>query len=375
MDYPISVFLDSNIFIACKYNISKDSPLGILLRYVKTGKIKLYLSNIVKREVEAHICESAENAIGYFEKALSETKKHIAENLIEDTSLNPFLNLPTKQCIKDELKTKFEQYLLNSNATILDNQDITCDAILDDYFSGIAPFEKREKKKHEFPDAIMIAKLKKEFPKGKILWVISNDEGVKQALHSESQFQCLSRLQDLYDLINKNDHVYQEIKNYFSSNVEKIDSIVLEKIGLCEIEVDGTDCDSSGVVDGFEYDETDILRVSNLEVELDSVDEISESNVIVTTLCSAHFLVWGSYNDFNKGIWDSEDKEYVFVPRYDIYEEHEASFYCELKLHFKEENPHYSFSIESIDCDLKLDQDTRVKRYFHDSEKDEEVDW
>lgn len=31
MDYPISVFLDTNIFIACKYNISEDSQLGIFV--------------------------------------------------------------------------------------------------------------------------------------------------------------------------------------------------------------------------------------------------------------------------------------------------------------------------------------------------------
>ena len=68
MDYPISVFLDTNIFVACKYNISEDSQLGILLRYIKSGKIKLFLSNIVKREVEAHICEDAESAVYYFEK-------------------------------------------------------------------------------------------------------------------------------------------------------------------------------------------------------------------------------------------------------------------------------------------------------------------
>lgn len=114
MDYPISVFLDTNIFVACKYNISEDSQLGILLRYIKSGKIKLFLSNIVKREVEAHICEDAESAVYYFEKALKDAKKCIAEKSLAKTSLRLCFDLPTRECVKGELKTKFEEYLLES---------------------------------------------------------------------------------------------------------------------------------------------------------------------------------------------------------------------------------------------------------------------
>ena len=374
MDYPISVFLDSNIFIACKYDISEDSKLGILLRYIKAGKIRLFLSNIVKREVETHICEDAESAVGYFEKALKDAQKRIDGKTLAKTSLHSCFNLPIKELVKSELKTEFEQYLLDCNAIILDNQGITCDAILNDYFSGVAPFENREKKKHEFPDAIMIAKLKKEFPEGKVLWVISDDEGFKQALHCSPQFQCLSRLQDLYDLINKNDHTYREIKKYFSSNADQISSIILKELEASDIEVDGTDCDRKGTVEGFDYDETDVLKISNLKVKLDSVDEISEGNAIVTVRCSAHFSVYGGYDDFDSGIWDSEDKEYVFVPHYDVYEEHEADFYCELKLCFQEESPDYSFSVESVKCDIKLDQDSRVERHVQNPEEDAKAD-
>lgn len=200
----------------------------------------------------------------------------------------------------------------------------------------------------------------------KILWVISDDEGFKQALHGSSQFQFLSRLQDLYDLINKNDHTYQEIEKYFSSNADQIHSIILRELKASDIEVDGTDYDRKGIVEGFDYDETDVLEISNLKVKLDSVDEISEGNAIVTVRCSAHFSVYGSYDDFDSGVWDSEDKEYVFVPHYDVYEEHDADFYCELKLCFQEENLDYSFSVESVTCDIKLDQDSRVERLVQD---------
>lgn len=373
-DYPISVFLDTNIFIACKYNMSEESQLGILLRYIKAGKIKLFLSNIVKREVEAHICEDAEQAVGCFQKAVKDAKKCIAEKSIAKSSLCASFNLPTKECVADELKEMFEQYLSDCNAIILDNQGITCDAILNDYFSGTAPFENREKKKHEFPDAIMIAKLKKEFPEGKILWVISVDEGFKQALKGNAQFRCLSRLQELYNLINKNDLIYQEIEKYFSSSADQIHSIILKALESSDIEVDGTECDRKGTVTGFEYDETEILQISNLKIHFDSVDEISESNAIVTIRCSAHFFVYGSYDDFDDGIWDSEDKEYVFVPHYSVYEDHETDFYCELNMSFQEETPNYSFTIDSVKSDIKLDQYSRKKQEIEDPAENAKAD-
>lgn len=368
MNYPISIFLDSNIFIACKYNISENSQLGILRRYIQAGKIKLFLNNIVKREVEVHIDKDTENAVEYFEKALKSAKKCVALKSLEQTSLNLWLTLPKKECIKSEVRRQFEQYLQECDATILDNHDIACDDILNDYFLGIAPFENRDTKKHEFPDAIIVAKLKKEFSEDKKLWIISDDEGLKKALSSNSQFQCLSRLQELYDLINKDDYIYQEITKYFTYDLKQIESIIMKKLKTLDIEVDGTDYDRKGMIEGYEYNETNIEDVSNLEVELDSVDEISESNAIVTVKCFADFYVYGSYYDFDSGIWDSEDKEYIFVPHYDVYEEHKANFYCELKLEFQEDTPDYQFCIESMDFNIKLDKFSRVNRTIGNSD-------
>lgn len=368
MNYPISVFLDSNIFIASKYNTSESSQLGILRRHIKAGKIKLFLSNIVKREVEAHIDKDTENAVVHFEKALKAAKNCVALKSLEQTSLNLLLDVPNKECIKSEMRTQFEQYLKDCEANILDNQGIACEDILNDYFLCIAPFENNEKKKYEFPDAIIVAKLKKEFSEDKKLWVISDDDGFRKALYGNTQFQCLPRLQDLYDLINRDIGAYSEIMKYFSYDTEQIKLTIMEELKSLDIEVDGTDYDRKGMIEGYEYDETNIEDISNLEVELDSVDEISESNAIVTVKCLADFYVHGSYYDFDNGIWDSEDKEYIFVPHYDVYEEHKANFYCELKLEFKEDTPDYQFCIESMDFDIKLDKFSRVNRTIGNSD-------
>ena len=55
--YPIYVTLDTNILDAAKFDFERKSTLQILSNYVKKGKVKIVLSNIVIKEAEKHIAE------------------------------------------------------------------------------------------------------------------------------------------------------------------------------------------------------------------------------------------------------------------------------------------------------------------------------
>ena len=57
LNHPISIFLDTNIFISQKYDFSdtKNSDFNNLVKMVNDGKIKLYISQIVEHEVKKHI--------------------------------------------------------------------------------------------------------------------------------------------------------------------------------------------------------------------------------------------------------------------------------------------------------------------------------
>ncbi len=45
--YPLAVTIDTNIFDAAKFDLCDASPLKTLENYVKNGKIKVVLSDIV----------------------------------------------------------------------------------------------------------------------------------------------------------------------------------------------------------------------------------------------------------------------------------------------------------------------------------------
>lgn len=48
--YPLAVTIDTNIFDAAKFDLCDTSSLKTLENYVKNGKIKVVLSDIVVRE-------------------------------------------------------------------------------------------------------------------------------------------------------------------------------------------------------------------------------------------------------------------------------------------------------------------------------------
>lgn len=66
--YPLAVTIDTNIFDAAKFDLCDTSTLKILENYVKSGKIKVVLSDIVVRESKRHIADQVKKYVGLCEK-------------------------------------------------------------------------------------------------------------------------------------------------------------------------------------------------------------------------------------------------------------------------------------------------------------------
>lgn len=364
LKYPLSVFLDTNIFIGCKYDLDEKSVLHILKSLVDHNKVRLYISNIVVRETKRHIKLDISSAISEFKKARKEILKHISPTIVKDTSLSPIFELPCKTTIEETALTNFQEFLEAANVICLDNKGIDIDAILDDYFNGNAPFENKEAKKYEFPDSFIISKLKKEFYENKPVWVISSDEGFRKALYNEEGFNCLSSIKELLDMINKQDQMYDMILRYIEdTDVQKeICDNIKVSIESDDIEINGLDCDRKGYCEGYDYNDTVITDVSVENFHLSSVDEISDDMVYLTVLCKAKISASCSFYDYDNSFWDSEEKEYMFLSEEVFDEEHEPEFECSLSLEVNHGDDNIEFSLFDISYDLVLDQYSRTKR-------------
>ena len=66
--YPLAVTIDTNIFDAAKFDLCDASPLKTLENYVKNGKIKVVLSDIVVRESKRHIADQIKKICGIMQE-------------------------------------------------------------------------------------------------------------------------------------------------------------------------------------------------------------------------------------------------------------------------------------------------------------------
>lgn len=363
-NYFLSVFLDTNTFIGCRYDFSEKGILFKLKNLVYRDKVRLYTSNIAIRETESHIKSDISDAINLFNGTRKNISKKVSPNILEGTLLSTIFEKPSNDMIGQNAITKFRNFLNDAKVIELDNEGIDIDLIIDDYFNSNAPFENIKAKKYEFPDALIISKLKNEFNEDKPIWIISSDEGFTKAFYDKEGFNCLSSIQELLDLINKQDKMYDSIKKYI--NKEEISREICnklnEKIESDDIYVDGLDIDNKGYREGNDYIETFITDASVEKFYLRSVDEINDDFIYLTLLCEAKVIALCFYYDYDNSIWDSDEKEYLFLSKVEIEEEHEPKFECSLTLKVKSENDSIELSIFDISYNLTLDQSSRIKR-------------
>ena len=377
LNHPISIFLDTNIFISQKYDFSdtKNSDFNNLVKMVNDGKIKLYISQIVEHEVKKHIKEDIFEIFKEVKKSRNIVLKKFSKNYSQTSVLSnlfSFYNLK-KDDISEEIISKFDKFLKDSKVCKLDCKNIDPQQIIVDYMDSNPPFENKEKKKYEFPDAFMIAKLKRSFNEKNPIYVITKDEGFKKAIENIAGLEGkYDNLKDVFDLINRENEIYNEIKEFLSNSthtteiLEKLKEEIKDKLESNSIEVDGMRYDRKGICGGFEYEDTEIENVDINNFEFKSVDMITDDEVIVSVEVNTLILVICSFLDEENSIWDPEEKEYMFSTWKNIKEKHEVDINCELTfsiVNSDEKNQERNYELENIDVDsgnLMLNEDTKI---------------
>jgi predicted nucleic acid-binding protein len=148
--YPLYVTLDTNIFVANKFDYSKDSTLGLLVKYVAANKIKIVLSNIVIKEVEKHVVAEGNKVCGALRKLRAEVLQTASKEYLEQVGLDVPLQILDKKQYEEKSRDLWKKFAASLKPEILDTSKIDLDAIIADYFSVSPPFENSDKKRKEF---------------------------------------------------------------------------------------------------------------------------------------------------------------------------------------------------------------------------------
>lgn len=365
LPYPISVFIDTNIYLAQKFDLKEGSSLKLLSRFVSDGRVKLVSNDVTMREVSKHFKECVHSAYSKIKTAREEASKQISLSIFENTPFIENLILPDFNEIEVLTQVKIDNFFTNElKIEVMNNSDVNIIGILEDYFECKPPFENCKNKKHEFPDAVVASKLKIMFSESKPVWIISSDVGFIDAFNGVIGFNCFNSLKELFDLINQQDRMYNEIVVYLHNpeTINEISIMIKQKIEDQEIQINGLDCDRKGYCEGFEYDEVFIEHVSEVSARFNTVDSIERDNVYVTVTCGVHIQALCTYEDYDNSIWDSEEKEYIVLETTQIRETHYVEFESEITVSVEYDEGNYDFYLNDVNYTLVMDQYSREKR-------------
>lgn len=369
--YPLAVTIDTNIFDAAKFNLGDASTLRILENYVRHGKIKVILSNIVIQESKKHIAKRVKEVCEIVNKAGNSALKVYNEHLISRIGLNEMFKIVEREddIIANEEKV-FDDFLRAINAEILGADLIDVGLILSDYFETKPPFENIEKKKSEFPDAFIAQQIRKRFGETEKVVIVSNDKGFIRACGESENHLFFSSLGKLYNAISKEDAAYDETMAVIKELQLRISAAVKEYIKDNDnIDVHGLSYDKDGIESGYDYNEFYLHSISDVIFSVHSVDEISNNISIVTLSCKADISADCYYEDYANAPWDPEEKNYVFVDTIKMREEHKARFGCRIEIDRE------SKTFKVCPFTVVLGGDSRRNRYEveeHPVEDDEE---
>lgn len=367
----MKIFVDTCIYINSKYNFNEDSDFGRLLRHAKQKKYDLVSTELTNNEIKKHINISIEEVYNGWK---SMQKNAIKYRGLNGTAFAFIKTVISKEDLVKETQDSFGKYIQDSQMTIYGYSKLRIESVMDAYFKNEAPFELNDKKKNEFPDAIVIDILKNEIDLvNNTLIVITEDKGFSAAFSRVKNVLTFKKINDYLDSVNRQEALYNELIKYYSdgNNTSNITNQVKNFIenNYDNIDIDGKIYDRNGMFDGYEYDEIEINSIAIESVKLNKVEEIIEEENV--TKITAEFLMEilvdadCRFFDENNSIWNSEDKEYGYKSYGYVTEQHKRMIEVSFSLKYKnEERMIYEETIDDS-FHLYLDADSLLSREEH----------
>lgn len=364
MEFPIDVFVDTQIYENQSFDISEKGRLELLKKQVKKGAIKLLTSEIVVQEVRKHIKDNIEKRVDEINKKYKSRELAIFRNSRYE---NYFKELDSQELVEEAL-SMFEGYLSDAKAFFLDINTVAISEVLEDYFSGRKPFGSKIKKS-EFPDAFNISMMKKYKKKDTPIYVLSGDNDFQDI----EGIYVYKTIDELLNIINLEEVIAQQALKYIVDTYKPIvEEDIKEKFFENEdsLEIDGYEYDRKGILGGYDYEEIYLESVTPISctrpevIDYDSEDQ----TVIISMQYMVEFTFDCTFFDENNSIWDSEDKEYYYKEYGNIRENHTKEIEVKVNLYYEyssvDLDSYPEFIVDSIEVDTyqKFTQSTLNKK-------------
>lgn len=329
-----NVFIDTQAFRQHKFRF--DHPtLKRLLELCASGKMQLVLTEIVVGEVIVQLKDQLTEA----NKSLSQFHKLIGplEGNVPD-QYKGLLTKPNDNELVEAGLTLWANYRSNAKSLLIPASEVNSTELLTLYFSAKPPFG-QGRKKNEFPDAISLLSLATWLTKNKTnIYVVSQDPDLENWCTHTPEVIHIKSLAELIDVYNRAEERLAELTHKLFNKEE---AWFLDAIKTQFIE------------SGFQYSDNWEADVENVEVQdIQSTEvnliEVDEDHAVVAVSVQIEFSASISGPDYDNGIWDSEDKRYVYVPDFGF--EHSFSENYEVSVEFT-----FSAEAEEVDEILSIE--------------------
>jgi len=315
-----NVFIDTQAFDRLMLDF-ESAPLKQLKRLANEEKFRVILSSVVCKEIESHIASNTNEALS----ALDKFQKKARPFKSLGSQYEPFFATYDVEAATELALGVWSEFLRESNALVISPKSVDLEEIVDAYFSGTPPFGEK-KKKTEFPDAIslgsLLSLLKAEEQQA---YVIGEDGDTKAWCEANSSYVVsVDSVRSFLDIYNK-----EEQPELTASVTSNIDDHLEEITGFLK------QCFSEIM---FHYEpnyeaEAELLSIEEFEIGEPEIIEVDVYGSTVSVQARVAFTVNITGPNFDTAIWDSEDKEYIFIDSFNSdvsYEEHyEVSFKLE----------------------------------------------
>jgi len=294
-----NVFIDTSIFIRNKFTF-RAGPLDSLNKYCQKGYCVLFTNSIIRREVERHIKADVGKLAAQAKNAIKKNPELVNAISEQEYSVIAEKLLSAPERLLEQFKT------FAADAVCLPIDNLSLSAVFDDYFNVVPPFENKEEKKAEFPDAVAIMSIKRYLQETEdvTMCVISDDDGWEDAFKGLENVRIYRDLRSLLTEISKQEGLYEQIAKFMGDHVIDLS---------CVVEGWLYEQDYSSLVEGIdpciECDELEDLRTGEIVITPHSVDFIDAENkyAVVGFSGTAPAVIDFNYIDHTDEVYDRED--------------------------------------------------------------------
>jgi len=314
----IGIFLDTNVFESSNFNYS-DNKMQLLIEKCDEFDLSIYINEIVKYEVYSRINEKSKDIVSGIENK----KLKFMSNIFD----LPNTKEEMRKKIEEDLLAKFDELLTNTLFNTLPsiyNQE----KLLKMYFNKEKPFD--EKKKYEFPDAIIGLSVKEYSSNyGKII-LVTNDNGLSDFCNNNN-ISTANYISEAISLINKEYSIDRIFTNYKNDIKERIADFIQDENGQSiEFNIYGYHYD-----DDIDAEEYNIENIIVNDIYLLDEDDAKKTMTISCDVEINLIIETKPYMDYENGIFDKEDNQWVtfsrIIAEFEYHKSLEMEFFIEIE--------------------------------------------